>query len=118
MDLVQWQTDPALGPRWARYVYDMTRAKRKVTMEIPEGPQLLPGNREAWRAWSLVRRHRQRVSVGFSAVPAGLDWPAVATRLEVAGLWRPDIAEALAVCETTMLHVEQACRERDGDEAQ
>jgi hypothetical protein len=50
------------------------------------------------------------------AMYAGLDWPAVAVRLQVVELWTPEIAEALAVCESEMLYVERVCRDRDNPE--
>ena len=115
-DLVQWQTDPALGRHWASFLVAMERQGRAVKCHVPTAPVPLPCNRDSWRAWNLIRRHRQMMPLGLgAAAPAGLDWPAVAVRLEVAGLWTPEIAEALAVCEAEMLSVEYVCRERDRD---
>jgi len=52
-------------------------------------------------------RHVQRCRIAVSMVGLlGFDWPAVAVRLKVRGMWDFEIEDGLSICEDEMRSVE------------
>jgi len=61
-------------------------------------------------------RHVQRCRVVVAMVGVlGFDWPAVATRLGVRGMWDIEIEDGLSICEETMRSVEATEKKAEGE---
>ena len=69
-------------------------------------PKPLPGNEDTFQAFRMIKHCRGAMSIGF-------DWNAVATRLELHGLWTPTVERGLDICEAIMVREEQKARERE-----
>ena len=69
-------------------------------------PRPLPSNSEAREAFvcGLVTR----VHNVMTGQKLGFDWPALAVRLEVRGLWTREIEEKLTIMEVEMLNITPA----------
>lgn len=108
---MRWDHDPAYGPRWRQYFEEMGE---DATARPDDQPRPLPHNRATWRAYRIARSYRQHIPAGLGGSIRGrLDWPAVQVRLEIEGLWTPEIRRGLVVCERALLQIEDEVAERE-----